>query len=71
MPGETFVSTLAGLSALPLTPMGASDIDEAAFAELVTRLAEAGVDSIGAFGSTGHYEELLLSRTKEGRSCAR
>lgn len=54
----------AGLSAFPLTPMDERGIDEAAFVGLVTRLAEAGVDSIGALGSTGNYAYL----SREGRS---
>ena len=51
-----------GLSAFPLTPMG----DEAAFERLVARLAAAGVDSIGALGSTGSYAYL----TREERARA-
>ena len=47
-----------GLSAFPLTPVSEDGIDEAAFAGLVRRLAEAGVDSIGALGSTGSYAYL-------------
>ena len=42
-----------GLSAFPLTPLRADRVDEEACARLVTRLVEAGVDSIGALGSTG------------------
>jgi 4-hydroxy-tetrahydrodipicolinate synthase len=48
----------AGLSAFPLTPMDECGIDEAAFVGLVARLAQAGVDSIGALGSTGNYAYL-------------
>lgn len=48
----------SGLSAFPLTPMNQSGIDEAAFVRLVERLADAGVDSIGALGSTGSYAYL-------------
>lgn len=48
----------AGLSAFPLTPVRNGGIDEAAFALLVRRLAEAEVDSIGALGSTGSYAYL-------------
>jgi 4-hydroxy-tetrahydrodipicolinate synthase len=48
----------SGLSAFPLTPMNESGIDEAAIAGLVRRLASAGVDSIGALGSTGSYAYL-------------
>jgi 4-hydroxy-tetrahydrodipicolinate synthase len=44
----------AGLSAFPLTPIDETGIDEAAYSRLVTRLAEAGVGSIGALGSTGN-----------------
>ncbi len=50
--------TFTGLSAFPLTPMDENGIDEAAFARLVSRLASAGVDSIGALGSTGSYAYL-------------
>jgi 4-hydroxy-tetrahydrodipicolinate synthase len=48
----------AGLSAFPLTPVRNDGIDEAAFALLVRRLAEAEVDSIGVLGSTGSYAYL-------------
>lgn len=48
----------SGLSAFPLTPLNESGIDEAAFARLVERLADAGVDSIAALGSTGSYAYL-------------
>jgi 4-hydroxy-tetrahydrodipicolinate synthase len=45
-----------GLSAFPLTPLDtAGALDEPAFRRLITRLAEAQVDSIGALGSTGSY----------------
>lgn len=54
----------AGLSAFPLTPIDESGLDEGAYIRLVTRLTEAGVDSIGALGSTGNYAYL----TREGRS---
>ncbi|MBP6018029.1 MAG: dihydrodipicolinate synthase family protein [Burkholderiaceae bacterium] len=49
----------SGLSAFPLTPTNEDSIDEAAFASLVQRLATAGVDSICALGSTGHYAYLM------------
>ena len=55
----------AGPSAFPLTPMDERGIDEAAFVGLVSRLAEAGVDSIGALGSTGNYA--YLSREERSR----
>ncbi|GAA0943433.1 dihydrodipicolinate synthase family protein [Nonomuraea longicatena] len=47
-----------GLSAFPLTPTTESGIDDRAYAGLVARLARAGVDSIGALGSTGGYAYL-------------
>jgi len=53
-----------GLSAFPLTPMDEHAVDEAAFGGLVERLTAAGVDSIGALGSTGSYAYL----TREERS---
>ncbi|MEU5246650.1 dihydrodipicolinate synthase family protein [Streptomyces asoensis] len=54
-----------GLSAFPLTPIpGNGSVDEKAFAALVGRLATAGVDSIGALGSTGSYAYL----TREERA---
>lgn len=50
----------SGLSAFPLTPMRGEHPDEQGFIRLVTRLAEAGVQSIGALGSTGNYAYLTL-----------
>ncbi|KOX18288.1 dihydrodipicolinate synthase family protein [Nocardiopsis sp. NRRL B-16309] len=47
-----------GLSAFPLTPLDDDRFDERAFTGLVTRLVEAGVDSIGALGSTGSFAYL-------------
>jgi 4-hydroxy-tetrahydrodipicolinate synthase len=52
------MSTFRGLSAFPLTPMTATGPDERGFARLVGRLRDAGVDSIGALGSTGIYPYL-------------
>lgn len=49
---------LTGLSAFPLTPVNDDRFDERAYAQLITRLARAGVDSIGALGSTGSYAYL-------------
>lgn len=48
----------SGLSAFPLTPLNETGIDEAAFVRLIERLKTAGVDSIGALGSTGSYAYL-------------
>jgi 4-hydroxy-tetrahydrodipicolinate synthase len=48
-----------GLSAFPLTPLDErGTLDEPAFLNIVSRLADAGVDSIGALGSTGSYAYL-------------
>ncbi|MFC7375645.1 dihydrodipicolinate synthase family protein [Brachybacterium sp. GCM10030268] len=49
---------LTGLSAFPLTPFRHDDVDMGAYARLVVRMVEAGVDSIGALGSTGSYAYL-------------
>lgn len=54
-----------GLSAFPLTPLTETGVDERAFAGLVGRLAAAGVDSIGALGSTGSYA--YLDRSERAR----
>ncbi len=61
-----------GLSAFPMTPMNENAIDEVAFVRLVERLVTAGVDSIGALGSTGNYAYAppslpLPLRTLEGQ----
>lgn len=55
-----------GLSAFPLTPLNDDQLDERAYAGLVTRLADAGVDSITALGSTGSYP--YLSREERSRA---
>jgi 4-hydroxy-tetrahydrodipicolinate synthase len=55
-----------GLSAFPLTPTSESDLDDRAYAGLVARLAQAGVDSVGALGSTGGYA--YLSREQRARA---
>lgn len=59
---------VTGLSAFPLTPLRHDRFDATAHARLITRLANAGVDSIGALGSTGSY--LYLDR-QERRDVAR
>lgn len=51
----------SGLSAFPLTPMNEIGVDEPAYISLIKRLVSAGVDSIGALGSTGNYAYLTLS----------
>ncbi|XTZ38532.1 dihydrodipicolinate synthase family protein [Salmonella enterica] len=44
-----------GLSAFPLTPLVDEQLDEAAYVRMIEKLRVAGVDSIGALGSTGCY----------------
>jgi len=57
---------LRGLSAFSLTPLVKGEIDENAFVALIEALAAAGVNSIGALGSTGSYAYL----TREQRFAA-
>ncbi|MFL4478766.1 dihydrodipicolinate synthase family protein [Paeniglutamicibacter sp. ORCA_105] len=57
-----------GLSAFPLTPLTATGIDERAFESIIGRLASAGVDSIGALGSTGSYA--YLDRSERARAAS-
>lgn len=57
-----------GLSAFPLTPVVNDAVDEDVLAALVARAAAAGVDSIGALGSTGSYA--YLSREERRRAAA-
>lgn len=56
----------SGLSAFPLTPMTETGIDEAVYIRLIEQLSQAGVDSIGALGSTGSYA--YLSRAERLRA---
>lgn len=51
-------SRFTGMCAFALTPLQDGRIDETALARLVVRLVAAGVDSIGALGSTGNYAYL-------------
>ncbi|MBB6116136.1 4-hydroxy-tetrahydrodipicolinate synthase [Rahnella inusitata] len=55
----------AGLSAFPLTPLNHKGVDEQAFVRLIERSVSAGVDSIGALGSTGSYA--YLSREERAK----
>ncbi|NQZ33374.1 MAG: dihydrodipicolinate synthase family protein [Oceanospirillaceae bacterium] len=54
-----------GLSAFPLTPFYQDKVDEQSLQELIARLVNARVDSIGALGSTGCYT--YLNRTERKR----
>ena len=47
-----------GLSAFPLTPLVRGEIEEKSFLKMIENLAYAGVNSIGALGSTGSYAYL-------------
>ena len=57
-----------GLSAFPPTPLAEAGIDDPAYARLISRLSLAGVDSIGALGSTGSYA--YLDRAERARTVA-
>ncbi len=56
----------SGLCAFPLTPTSESGVDDHSYAHLVSRLAAAGVDSIGSLGSTGVYP--YLDREQRARA---
>lgn len=61
------MTIFSGLSAFPITPASHSgEIDAGALRRLVSRLAAAGVDSIGLLGSTGSYA--YLSREERCRA---
>jgi 4-hydroxy-tetrahydrodipicolinate synthase len=47
-----------GLAAFPLTPFDNESVDVIAYERIITRLLDAGVDSICAMGSTGLYPYL-------------
>lgn len=53
-----------GLSAFPLTPLVGGSIDKLSLARLITRLVDAGVDSLGVLGSTGSYAYLETAERK-------
>lgn len=55
-----------GLSAFPLSPLRDERLDEAAYVKLIEWLRVAGVDSIGALGSTGCYP--YFSRTERANA---
>ncbi|GGU53259.1 dihydrodipicolinate synthase family protein [Pseudomonas laurentiana] len=57
---------LTGLSAFPLTPVTEYGIEARAYIELIKRLVDAGVDSIGALGSTGSY--MYLNRLERAQA---
>lgn len=57
-PTGILACVFTGLSAFPLTPFGQGVADLDAYSALVADLAAAGVDSIGALGSTGSYAYL-------------
>lgn len=51
-----------GLSAFPLTPISAGEVDEKTFVSLIENIVGAGVDSIGVLGSTGSYAYLTRAQ---------
>ncbi|WP_087019266.1 dihydrodipicolinate synthase family protein [Thaumasiovibrio subtropicus] len=53
-----------GLTTYPITPMDESGIDFIAYSRLIHRLVEAGVDGIGALGSTGNAVYLSIEERK-------
>ncbi|UJD79326.1 dihydrodipicolinate synthase family protein [Serratia rubidaea] len=53
-----------GLSAFPLTPVTAAGIDEQGLVNILARLTEAGVDSLGVLGSTGSFAYLTRAQKK-------
>lgn len=55
---ERMVNMFTGLSAFPLTPFANGRPELSGFQRIVSGLATAGVDSIGALGSTGSYSYL-------------
>ena len=54
-----------GLSAFPLTPMQGENVDLKAVTLLVSRAAQAGVDSLGVLGSTGNYAYLSRNERRD------
>lgn len=64
------MQTRLGLSAFPLTPLRDDALDETAYADLVSRLATAGVDSITALGSTGAYAYFTLDERRRAARIA-
>jgi len=63
-----------GLSAFPLTPVVKGEIEEKSFVSLIESLVNAGVNTIGALGSTGSYAYLTREQryraTKLAVGCA-
>lgn len=59
-----------GLSAFPLTPFEDGRVSHDRFARLVAGLDSAGVDSIGALGSTGSYAYLDRAERREAAHTA-
>ncbi len=58
------LAMFTGLSAFPLTPLNASGIDEKAFLNILKRLTDAKVDSLGVLGSTGSYAYFTREQRK-------
>ncbi|MDQ4504526.1 dihydrodipicolinate synthase family protein [Sinomonas sp. ASV322] len=59
-----------GLCAFPLTPLADDTVDDDALAALVSRLAAAGVGSLGVLGSTGVYPYLSRDERRAALTAA-
>lgn len=72
--GRSDADTLAmfrGLSAFPITPADATGrVDEEGLTRLLSRLGEAGVDSVGLLGSTGTYAYLTRAERRRAIEAA-
>jgi len=65
------MSPFTGLSAFPITPADAAGrVDVPALRRLVSRLAAAGVDSVGLLGSTGSYPYLARDERRRAIDAA-
>lgn len=59
-----------GLCAFPLTPLTEGEIEEKSFISLIENLVAAGVDAIGALGSTGSYAYLTREQRYQATKLA-
>jgi 4-hydroxy-tetrahydrodipicolinate synthase len=59
-----------GLSAFPLTPVSYDRVDEKSFLQVMSRLVDARVDSVGVLGSTGSYAYLSREQRAAVARCA-
>ncbi|WP_216695793.1 dihydrodipicolinate synthase family protein [Dietzia psychralcaliphila] len=59
-----------GLSAFPVTPLSDAGVDSGGLSRIVERLVGAGVESIGALGSTGSYPYLSTAERAQAARAA-